>query len=198
MINENFVIIGAIIGFAGAVSYLIDTLKGKAKPNRMSWFLWALAPLIAFSAQIDQGVGLQALMTFTVGFNPALIFIASFVNKKAEWKLTKFDLTCGVLSIIGLILWQITQVGNIAIFFGILADGLAALPTIVKSFNNPETENHWAYSTAAINAGITLLAIKTWDFAHYGFPVYIFVVCTLLTVLIKFKLGKIISMTIKL
>jgi hypothetical protein len=95
MINQNFVIVGAIIAAAGSVSYLIDTLKGRVKPNRVSFLLWSLAPLIAFFAEIQQGVGIQALMTFIVGFLPLTIFIASFVNKKAVWNLTGFDLICG-------------------------------------------------------------------------------------------------------
>lgn len=94
MLNENFVILGAVILAIGSLSYLIDTLKGKVKPNRVTFFLWALAPLIAFAAEIKQGVGIQSLMTFMVGFSPLLIFLASFVNKKAEWKLGSFDFIC--------------------------------------------------------------------------------------------------------
>src|SRR6266481_6564845 len=145
MINQNFVILGAIIAAIGSLSYLIDTVKGKVKPNRVSFLLWSLAPLIAFVAELKQGVGLQSLMTFEVGFLPLTIFIASFFNKNAKWKLTRFDLTCGVLSLIALILWYITTSGNVSIVFSILADGLAALPTIVKSFNFPETESSWPF-----------------------------------------------------
>src|SRR5574338_239963 len=119
MLNQNFVIVGTIIGAIGAVAYLIDTVKGKVKPNRVSFLLWSIAPLIAFAAQIQQGVGLESLMTFSTGFLPLTTFIASFVNKKAEWKLTKFDVVCGGLSLIGLILWLVTRVGNIAIAFSI-------------------------------------------------------------------------------
>jgi hypothetical protein len=36
MINQNFVILGAIIAAIGSLSYLIDTVKGKVKPNRVS------------------------------------------------------------------------------------------------------------------------------------------------------------------
>jgi len=54
MINQNFVILGAIIATAGGLSYLIDTLKGKVKPNRVSYLLWSIAPLIAFFAEINQ------------------------------------------------------------------------------------------------------------------------------------------------
>jgi hypothetical protein len=190
MINQNFVILGAIIAAAGSLSYLIDTLKGKVKPNRVSFLLWSLAPLIAFFAEIKQGVGIQALMTFVVGFLPLTIFIASFVNKKAEWKLTRFDLMCGALSIVGLVLWYITKSGNIAIIFSILADGLAALPTVVKSFNYPETESAWPYFASTISAILTLLTVKVWNLANIGFPLYIILITLVIFSLVQFKLGK--------
>jgi hypothetical protein len=143
MLPGYFIIIGTLIGASGAVVYLIKTVKGKVKPNRVSFLLWSVAPFIAFFAQINQGVGLEALMTFSTGFLPLTVFIASFVNKKAEWKLTWFDLICGILSLMGLVLWMITKVGNVAIFFSIIADGLAAVPTIVKAYKYPDTEIAW-------------------------------------------------------
>ncbi len=190
MINENFVIVGVIIAFLGGLKYLFETIKGKAKPNKVTWFLWALAPLIAFAAELKQGVGIQSWMTFSVGFGPLLVFIASFVNKKAYWKLTRFDFICGALALLGLLLWYITKVGNVAISFSILADGLAAVPTIVKSYRYPETEDYFVYLASAISAILTLLTITTWNFATFGFPLYILIVCLILFVLIKFKVGK--------
>lgn len=191
MINQNFVIVGAIIAAIGSISYLVDIVKGKVKPNRVSFLLWSFAPLIAFVAELQQGVGLQSLMTFVVGFLPLTIFIASFVNKKAEWKLTRFDFTCGALSLIGLVLWYLTKSGNVAIIFSILADGLAALPTIVKSFNYPETESAWLYFTGTLSAAITLLTVKVWDLANIGFPIYILLITLVISVLVQFRLGKI-------
>ena len=190
MINQNFVILGAIIAAAGSLSYLIDTLKGKVKPNRVSFLLWSIAPLIAFFAEVKQWVGIQALMTFIVGFLPLTIFIASFVNKKAVWNLTGFDLMCGALSIIGLVLWYITKSGNIAIIFSILADALAAMPTVVKSFNYPETESAWPYFASTISAILTLLTVKVWNLANIGFPLYIVLITLVIFSLVQFKLGK--------
>lgn len=108
-----------------------------------------------------------------------MIFLASFVNKKSEWKLTRFDLTCGTLSLLGLALWLITKEGNVAIFFSIVADGLAAVPTIVKAYRYPETEIGWVW-----------LTVVDWTFAHYGFPLYIILVNLIIYMLVQFKLGK--------
>ena len=190
MIDEKFVFLAVILNLVGGFSYLIDTLKGKVKPNKVSWLIWGVAPMIAFAAQVKQGVGLPSLMTFAVGFSPLLIFIASFLNKKAEWKLSTFDIFCGTLSVIGLILWFYTRVGNTAILFSLLSDGLAGIPTIIKAYKAPETEAYLAYLLALIAAIITLLTIKQWDFAHSAFVIYIFILNLIVFPLIKFKLGQ--------
>lgn len=193
MINEKFVLIGAILNLLGSTTYAWNTFKGKTKPNRVTWFLWALAPLIAFSAQINEGVGLQSLMTFMVGFGPLMVFIASFLNKKAFWEITKLDIVCGVLSVVALILWAVTGDGNVAILLAIAADLLAGVPTLIKSYKAPETEHPDVFRNGAISAVITLLTIQTWTFANYGFALYILLICLTLYSLIRFKLGKRIS-----
>ncbi|MFN8414462.1 MAG: hypothetical protein U0Z26_18935 [Anaerolineales bacterium] len=190
MLNRNFIIIGALLGAAGSVAYLIDTVKGKVKPNRVSFLLWSIAPFIAFFAQINQGVGLESLMTFSTGFLPLTVFIASFVNKKSEWKLTRFDLICGILSLAGLVLWLITKVGNIAIFFSIAADGLAAVPTIVKAYKYPDTEIAWPWVATVFGVVLTLLTLPTLTFANSGFILYILVVDLLIYILVQFKVGE--------
>lgn len=190
MIDERFIFLAVVLNIIGTTSYLIGTIKGHTKPNKVTWFLWALAPLIAFGAEISQGVGLRSLTTFMVGFGPLLILIASFVNKEAQWKITKFDLICGAISLAGLFLWFQTRVGNYAIIFAIFADGLAAIPTLIKSHQFPQTEDYKAYLLAAISSFIGLLTIKRWDFVQYAFPAWTLLLCVVFVLVIKFKLGK--------
>lgn len=189
MLNSNFVIVGTLIGAVGSIAYLIDTVKGKVKPNRVSFLLWSVAPQIAFAAMLQKGVGLEALMTLSVGVLPLIIFIGSFVNKEAEWKLTKFDLLCGFLSVVGLILWLILKEGNVAILFSLIADGLAALPTIVKSYQYPETEASWPWIATAFGVVLTMLTLDTFTFANSAFNMYILVVNTIIFSLIYFRIG---------
>ncbi len=190
MLHQNFIIVGTLIGTAGAFAYLWDTVKGNVKPNRVSFLLWSIAPMIAFAAQIKQGVGLESLMTFSTGFLPFLTFSASFTNKNAEWKITRFDLICGFLSVVGLILWLITKVGNVAIFFSIVADGLAAIPTVVKAYKHPETEIAWPWLASCFGVALTLLTLKEWTFANSSFIIYIFIVDLLIFSFVQFRPGK--------
>lgn len=190
MLDPSFVLIGILINAVGTVYYLKETIKGKIKPNRVTFFIWSIAPLIVFAAQISQGVGIQSLLALSVGLFPLSIFIATFLNKKAYWKLNLFDFSFGFLALIGLILWQITKVGNIAISFSILAEGLATLPTIVKSFNYPETESAWPWFASFTAGTLTLLTIKEWNFASYGFPLFYTAEMLIIFILVQLKIGK--------
>lgn len=189
MINQNWIYIGVALQAFGGLSYLIDTIKGKIQPNKVSWLLWTMAPLIAFFAMVKQGVGPEAWATFIAGFIPLLVFTASFVNKKAYWEITRLDVVCGALSVLGLILWLITKVGNIAILFSIVADALASIPTVIKSYKEPESESDSVYLFGIVNSGIALLIIKDWNFQNWGFPAYLLFIGGLLTLLIRFKIG---------
>lgn len=190
MLNENFVIVGGVIAGLGTIKYIIDIMKGKVRPNKVSFFLWSLAPFIAFAAEVKQGVGIQSLNTFWVGFFPLATLIASFASKKSAWKLETFDFFCGALSLIGLLLWFVTRVGNIAIIFSIAADGLGYLPTFRKTYYYPETEYSWMWLAGSIGALLTLLTIKTWDFPHYGFPVHLLLANFIVFSLAQFRIGK--------
>jgi len=37
--------------------------------------------------EVTQGVGLRSIMTFMVGFGPVAVFVASFINIQAVWKI---------------------------------------------------------------------------------------------------------------
>lgn len=189
MFNENFVFLALIFNILGNFSYLKAVIRGKAKPHKVSWFIWALAPLVAFAAQISEGVGITALMTFAVGFGPLLVFLASFINKKSDWKINNFDYFCLVLSLSAIILWAITKDAMVALVLSIVADAVACIPTLIKSWYFPETEEYKAYLYAGISAFITILTLPQWTFDYYAFPFWILAICAVFVLLIKFKLG---------
>ena len=59
MLNVHFVFLGAAIGTVGQALYVVDTIRGRTQPNRVTWLLWAVNPLLAFAVEIDDGVGLR-------------------------------------------------------------------------------------------------------------------------------------------
>ncbi len=173
---QYVVFLGAIANIAGVYVYIKQTLKGETKPNRVTWLMWSIAPLIATVAAWSDGVRLATLPVFMAGFAPLLVFVASFINKKAYWKLEKFDYICGGLSILALILWAITKQPLVAIIFAIASDLFAAVPTLIKCWKYPETESIEAYTTGTFNAVTSFFALKTFGASELLFPIYLVVI----------------------
>lgn len=183
MLPEYFAIIGAIIGSLGGLYYLYDTIIGKAQPNRVTWLLWGIFPMVIFVAQRAQGVESLSWTSFVAGFTPFLIVAASYFNKKAYWKSAPRDYYLMAAALVGIILWAITDNPNLALLFSLVADILAAIPTLIKSISHPQSESWIGYTISAFGFGISLLSVQIFDFENTAFVAYVFVLNATLAVL---------------
>lgn len=184
MIDERFIFVAAFISFIGIFFYALSTLRGQTKPNRVTWSLWTIIPLITFAAQVNENVGLVAVFSLAYAIGPFLVLLASFANKKAYWKLSSFDIVCGIISLLAIGLWLLTGDGVVAIALSVMADFAAGLPTLVKGYKAPKTENVSAFVVGIASALITLATIHTWNLATVIFPMYILLDSILLTLTI--------------
>lgn len=185
MIPGQFVILGAALSLLGALIYARAVVSGDVRPNRVTWFTWALAPLIAFAAQLADGAGIVAVTTLAVGLGPLLIFCASFARGAGYWRLRPFDAVCGALAVAALAGWQLTGSELLAVALALAADALGAVPTLVKAWRWPQTENGTVFRNAALNGAIGLLALDAWKPANFLFPVYLVIIGTTLWALIE-------------
>lgn len=174
MLPEYFAVIGSVIASIGGIYYAYLTFKGRVKPNKVTWFFWGAFPIIAFAAQLSQGVGLVAWATFVAGVPPVLVLIGSLFNKGAYWQTRRMDYLFAVAGILSVIAWQATDTPSIAFTFALLADFLVALPTVIKTYQFPKTENWKAYGVSAFGFLLAVLAIPGWTYENCAFVVYLF------------------------
>ncbi|MFZ1685055.1 MAG: hypothetical protein WAU88_13150 [Candidatus Zixiibacteriota bacterium] len=183
MLPEYFAIIGAVIGSLGGLYYFYETIVGKAQPNRITWILWGAFPLIIFVAQRVQGVEGVSWTSFVSGLTPFLVVAASFFNKKAYWKSEPRDYYLMAAALFGIILWGITDNPNLALLFALVADMLAAIPTLIKSYRHPQSESWIAYAISALGFGISFLSVHIYNFENVAFVAYVFILNLALAVL---------------
>ena len=182
------ILISITLSLYGSYNYIHDTIKGTTRPNRVSQSLWAIAPLIGVGAAISSGADwMTTIRTFMAGFVPLIIVIASFANKNGYWKTTKFDYFCGIFSIIALILWLVIDLPIYAVLLAALADFFAAIPTIKKSWTNPESETGIAYVMSLLSVLIILPTIKVFDIQNTAFQIYLLAVNIILIFVIYRK-----------
>ncbi len=170
---QYLVILGAAVHLIGIYFYIKNIIKGNTKPNKITWLLWGVAPLIATFAAISNGVRLAVLPVFMAGFGPLVIFVFSLFNKKAYWKIEKFDYICGLFSILALIFWGVTKEPLVAIVFAILSDFFAGIITVKKAWLYPETEIYIPYLTSLFSCLMGFFAITAWVPSQYLFTIYL-------------------------
>lgn len=175
------VIASAIISILGSIAYIRDTIAGKTKPNRVSWSMWALAPLIGAGAAISAHADIWATVRiFLAGFLPLLIFIFSFINKRSFWKLTTFDFLCGSCTVLAIIIWGVVDSPRYAILLAAIGDGFASLPTIRKAWGHPETETGLTYIASFVSVVLVVPSIPEWNIENSAFQIYLLISNTLL------------------
>jgi hypothetical protein len=189
MIDPHFVYVAAVLAFVFTTNYVLETWRGNTQPHRVTWGLWALEGILAFCVEVQQHVGLAAVMTLALGLVPCVVLAASFHNPRAVWQIDRVDIVCGVVSLAGLVFWALVHQSTVAIVSFAAADFIAALPTLRKSWSSPESESVSAYLSGIVNCGITLLTLREITTAGALFPGSILVTDALLTLLLLTKIG---------
>lgn len=175
------VLVSAAISVSGAVAYIRDTLKGQTKPNRISWSMWALAPLIGTAAALyAQADPWATVRIFLAGFLPLIVFTASFLNPKSYWKLTLFDFLCGLCALLAIVVWGTINSPQLAILFAALGDGFATIPTVRKAWIQPETETGITYIASFVAVLLIIPSIPRWDIENSAFQIYLLIANALL------------------
>lgn len=178
---HGLVVISVFISVAGSAAYIRDTLRGKTKPNRVSWSMWALAPLIGTAAALSSEADPWAVArVFLAGFLPLIVFFASFINPQSYWKLTLFDVLCGACSILALVVWLFADSSRTAILLAAVGDGFASLPTIRKAWIHPETETGVTYIASFVSVLLIIPSIPVWNIENSAFQVYLLIANALL------------------
>lgn len=180
MLDPNWVFLSAALGLAGSIRYAAATVTGTARPNLVTWVLWAAAPLIGFSAQLAAGVGLAAVLTLAAGLGPLIVVGSAVVTRHGLARIGPFDIACALIAGLALIVWLGLDAAPVAVFFAVGADAAAALPTIRKAWRNPDSENLLFYVLVGLGATITLLTLRGWTPSDWAFAVYMLVLSLLI------------------
>jgi len=174
MLPEYIVYISIATSLFCAYFYVRDIWRGKTKPNLASWLIWLLAPVVAGFVLLSDGSGISVIPIFMAASSPFFVILFALIKRNAIWRPSKLDYICLALSFLALISFAILKTGVWATIFAILADGIAFIPTYVKSWKEPDTETLSPYYSGSFNAFLGFATAPALTFVGIGFAVYLF------------------------
>lgn len=178
-------VIGIVAGFlslVGFVPYLVTICQEKTRPNRATWWIWAIVGIILSTSYYSSGATHTLWVPVCSAIGHLLIAILALKYGEGGWN--RFDRACFLGAGISLFLWWRFSSPLIALSINILIDFLGALPTIKKSYHEPKTEDPLTWMMFLAAHTLNLFAIKNWSFALSAYPLYLFSVTSIIVALL--------------
>lgn len=158
--------IAVTLTFVAYIPYYRDILRGKTHPHIYSWSLWGLLTILLIALQIAGGAGSATWVTAAAGLLCGGVVVLSLKDGKRD--ITRSDKIVAVLSLIAMGFWLIADQPVISTILVIVADMLAFIPTIRKSWHKPYSETLLLYATNAFRFFLALAAVETYSFLSAG------------------------------
>jgi len=167
-------IIAGIIALLAYVVYVVSIFRGKSKPNRVTWWIWAFMGLVLALSYKFSGADNTVWVPYVEFLGPLTIAILSI--KYGEGTLeNKTDLYCFLGAVLSIILWIIFDSPVIALVTNLAIDSFAIVPTIKKSYLRPEGEDFWAWFGTGLADSLNMFAVERFTFAILVYPIYMLV-----------------------
>ena len=160
--------IAVIMTFLAYIPYYRDIIKGKTHPHVYSWTLWGLLTLMIVPLQIIGGAGPATYVSAVAGLLCIGVVILSLKSGKKD--ITLSDTLVAGLSLIAMGFWLIADQPIVSIILVVVADMLAFIPTVRKSWHKPFSETLSLYVTNAIRFLIAVIAVKNYTILAVLWP----------------------------
>ncbi len=173
--HEVIAVVAAVLALVGAVPYVIDTLRGKTRPNRATWMVYAVVGSLAVASSYAAGGRWSLLLGVAYAIGPVAILLASIRHGEGGWR--PLDRGCLGLAALGLIGWAVSGDPRIGVILHTLADAAGTVPTWIKSWRDPAHENRRAWTVYAVASTLNLLAITSWTVGEAFYNVWLMLCC---------------------
>ncbi|MGL5806647.1 MAG: hypothetical protein ACRC11_14630, partial [Xenococcaceae cyanobacterium] len=162
--------------------YTVTILRGKTKPSRTTWWIWTIVGFLLVASYYSSEAINTIWVPVCVAIGHLIIAILSIKYGEGGWKF--FDRLCILGTGMSLILWWRYDSPLIALLLNIVIDFLGALPTLVKSYYKPETEDPCPWIIFLAAHTLNLFALNNWSFKVSVYPLYLFCVVATIVILL--------------
>ena len=168
---EFFGYTSAVISIVMIIPYVWDILHRKAKPERGSWLIWTVLGFISFFSQMSKGATNSLWLTAGQTISVLIIFVLSL--KYGYGGLAKRDTKALIGAGAGLFLWFLTKEATVALIIVILVDSIGTYLTMVKSYEDPESETLLVWLLSGTSGIFGMLAVGEFNLILLLYPFYI-------------------------
>ncbi len=184
--NECLSALGIVLTFVAFVPYIRSIHRGTIRPHVFSWFIWGLATVVVFLAQLAAGGGIG---TWPIGVSGAVTFYIAVLSflKRTDVGITRGDWAFLIASLTALPLWFVTSDPTWAVAILTAVDLIAYGPTVRRAYRRPHEESVFMFAHFGVRNALVVLALERYSLATLLFPVAVGVVCLLFVTMLLIR-----------
>lgn len=180
---RDILVIGPFAILIGAtIPYMIDIVKGRARPARSARIMLLL--LIAVTLFQQKGLGTGGALSLTIAELVISVMLLGLALRYGVGGLSKTDKFCYFLLAADIAIWMITKNDLLALHLSIAADTVAFWPTLYKTWHDPKSETALFFWSGVIGPFFAIAAEANPSYQTLVFPIYISLVNLVEVVLI--------------
>jgi hypothetical protein len=177
MLPSWIILLTTPAGLLFTFRYINLVKNGLVYPNFVTWLIWTINGFLVFLSALSAGVNfIDTFIYLMSGISPGIVLISLIWLKQKKISFSILDLVCLTIAFIGIIAWKTTDNPIYGLFFGIFADGVGAIPTVIKSWKDPASEYLWSYVVWFFNGILGLLILKEYSISSIAFPIYLILI----------------------
>ena len=160
--------VGIVLVIVGQIPYVIDVLKKKTTPHFYTWLIWSITTIIIFLGQVTAGAGAGAWIT---GVNGGMtIFITLLALRYGTKDVRPVDTFFLCLALFGIVLWMLTSDPLYSVVLSSIIGVVAYLPTIRKSWKDPQSETASLYGISFVRHFLSIFALSSYNITTIIYP----------------------------
>ena len=163
-------ILAALVGIAGNVPYIRDTLRRSTRPHQGTWLIWCVLAIVVCLSQFADGASWSLLMAGThVVLNAAILVLAIRLGSGG---LRASDRALISLAGAGVAGWLIVDEPLVATACVVAADLIAAAMMVPKTHRDPDSETLSTFALASLGGALAAGSVAAVEPGLLLYPVY--------------------------
>lgn len=159
MLYEMFGVLAAVAAVVQAFPYVASILRGTTRPSRTSFGIWTVVTAVAAGSYIASGARTTIWAGVVYTATALLTFLLSL--RRGTGGLGPVDIACSAVAFIAVGGWLVTSSSLVALYASTSALLIGFVPTVLKAWHRPTTENLTSWAIASLSSVLNMLALTS-------------------------------------
>jgi hypothetical protein len=178
-------VLAGVCAVANTIPYIRDVVRGRTRPHRGTWLVWAVLAIVVYVSQRADGASWSLVMAGAQALLTSLIF--ALAVRHGEGGLSATDAALTAMAALGVVGWIVSDKPIVATASVVVADLLAAAMMTPKTYRDPGSETLASFALASFGGALAAGAVASAEPSLLMYPIYFCAVNAAIALLIHHR-----------